>query len=135
MKLLLILSFLLTSKASFTQKFECILEQNDTASYTKVSIIQLMLNPKNYKGKWIEVEGIYSRGFEYSILEPQKSSNLDSIIHPIWIDFRGVHKCFNYQTTIDSMKVSIKGKLYLNNQGHLGGFKYAIKDIASINEL
>lgn len=92
---------------------------------TKVSLVQLIANPKEYDGKFVRVIGFVSVEFEgTAVYLHQEDYKYDITQNAIWLEMD-----FERNKKLDQRYVLIEGTFDANHNGHRGLFNGSIKDI------
>lgn len=126
---------LLVSYQTFGQKLKCYNPQADTIKFAKFSLADLKINPGKYAGRWIETEGIYYCGFEYSTIGLLQKLNSKAKPASFWIEFDNKINCFSNTNQFNEIKVLLRGKMNLDNHGHLSNYDAAIDNVYYIEQL
>ena len=130
-----VLFTLFVSHQTFGQKIKCYNQKADTIKFIKVSLVDLMTNPNNYSGQWIETEGIYYNGFEYSTVGLEQKMNSKTKLASFWVDFDKKIDCFPNLSPFNETKVLLRGKINLNKHGHLSNYDADIDNVYYIEQL
>lgn len=98
----------------------------NSASYQKVDINELLVNPISFNGKYVDLEGVYYHGFEESSLVGRRGESAECI-HVL------INNDRELDVKIENMKyvsrIRIKGEIDITKKGHLESCKAGIKDI------
>ncbi len=99
---------------------------DNSITYQKVDINELLDNPFHFDNKYVDVKGIYYHGFEESSLVGRRGESAECI-------YVLINNDRDLDVEIDNMKyvskIRIKGKIDITKKGHLEGCKLGIKDI------
>jgi hypothetical protein len=137
--LLLSISICMTNTAN-AQKFKLEVKGKDTVSFIKISLERILEDIDKYDHSWVEIEGTYKYGYEFSLISPSVNPGKPrASFYGLWVAFNmTVFKPLNPGDCLSKLtdkKVRIRGKVDKQNNGHLNKFLGSISNVYYIEEL
>jgi hypothetical protein len=125
----------------FSQKKKLFIKIQDTSKFKYVLLDSLAKNLSKYDSLLIMTEGYFYFDFEVCALFSSELEKGNSIanIHPFWITFERSlftldRKKFSPKNW-DGKKIRVKGRLDINQHGHMGNYEATVTDVYYIEEL
>jgi len=124
-KILIVFAVIMTSchigNAVLTDKCS-----DNSIEFQKVELNELFENPVAFDDKYVEVKGIYYHGFEESSLVERRGESADCI----YVLIRNNRELDEHIENFKSgKKIRIKGRIDIEEKGHLNSCKLGITDI------
>jgi len=138
--ILLLSIILFSTNTSIAQKLKLEVKGKDTISFIKISLEKILEDIDKYDNLWVEIEGTYKYGHEFSLIFPSVNPGKPrTTFYGLWVDFNMAvfkpHNPYNFLNKLTDKKIRMRGKVDKQNTGHLNKFPGSISNVYYFEEL
>lgn len=116
------------------QSSRFVIQERDTIQLVKANLEDILEDINKFDGKWVEIEGTYIYGYEFSNISPITASKKpQGRIYGLWVDFD--IRLFDRTDLYNSLKyltdkhIKIKGKVNKDRTGHMDQWPGSITNV------